>query len=361
MVQAITEFNPEYIKNSQYKPVQFSGSNEPNESSVLKNNFTNKIKNDVDRFDIVAGNKTNLSPLSARNFVKTTENPFVNELNTEKDTEKFISNTQGKSGVQQAALYALSPIPTIRRIGSLPETLKQNDLARAGLLTGMAAVCFPRDWEELRQAALEIKGDAPKGKLLSTIVPNVKNSFHNPINKYQRPLKFFDNTFLDWLPQKFEWLKKIDKTLDETKFGESIMKHSKISKPELEFLEGIGHKGTTVQAYSFTGGRFQQLIGRTLKRTPIIGIFIGCLLELPAILRSVKKGKNTEEKGTALFKQLCKSAVYVGLMTAGIGLAGAAAAKKGGTLLSLAGMGVGSSLAIAASNKINKFIDNKNA
>ncbi len=261
---------------------------------------------------------------------------------------------------QQAMLYALSPIPTARRISSLPDTLEGNNLARAGLLTGMAAASFPGDFREMGAAGRELIGKMPVKqvipefpKVIKELIPNMSKAVSNPENIYQRPLSVFKGTMLSGLTDRFEWLSKMDKTLYYTKFGELVRNGLKI---EVEDSVKKVVNGKKITHYKFAGNGIQKLIGNALLRTPVIGIALGCLLEIPAIINSTKKGDTAAKKGKSLFKQVCKSAGYIGLMTAGISIVGAAFASSG-TLAILVGMAIGSSVALMASKGLNKIID----
>ncbi len=272
------------------------------------------------------------------------------------DIDRFENKVKDHSLAYKAGLYALSPIPTARKVGSLPDSIEDGNWTRAGLLVGLAAASFPRDWQEMVIAFKELKGTSSIGKMFANLGSNFKKAMSNPMNPYQRQLKFFDNTFVEWLPKKLPWIHHIDKTLAETSLGKSLLNILKIEKPSLEVIEGMGQKGKDVLAYKYTGNSLQKLTGRALTRTPIFGIILSSLLEIPALVKSFKQGNTMEEKTKSFGKQLIKSAAYVGLITAGIAFGGAAFAT-GGTLLSLVGMGVGSSLSLIASKQINKLID----
>ena len=272
------------------------------------------------------------------------------------ESDRLEKTIKDYSAIYQTGAYALSPIPTVRRLGSLPSSIEENNWPRAGLLVGLAAASLPRDWQEMKTAFKEINGNEKWYKIFNNFGSKFKRSLNHKRNPFQRQLNYFDDTFLSWLPKKFPRIRNIDKTLADTKFGEAITKLFKIKAPVSDVIKGMGPKGKDVFGYVYEGNRFQRLTGRALQRTPVIGIIVSGLLETPALIKSLKQGDTIAEKGKSFGKQLLKSAAYVGLMTLALGYGGALLATSG-TLLSLVGTGVGSSLALIASNQINKFVD----
>ncbi|HSA05709.1 MAG TPA: hypothetical protein P5556_00860 [Candidatus Gastranaerophilales bacterium] len=286
MALRVAEFNPiNTIQDSKYNAVPVNNAN---------NFIFNKLKEDIDRLDC---------------------------------------KTNPHSHTDQALLYALSPLPPARRIGSLPDTLEEKNYLRAGLLLSMAAANFPGD---LREIGIAIKN------------PFQKNSFQHELSLFRGTFlkRFLDNPFIE----------KIDKTLFSTKFGEKIMDTVKIEIDDLKSIKGPTPK-TVLKAFKFSGNGVQKLIGNSLLRIPILGVAFGGLLELPAIIKSVTDTKGSAlEKGKSLSKQLIKSAGYVGLSTLAIGIGGALLFPHG-AILGLIGMGVGSSIALVASKALNKQVD----
>ena len=113
----IAQFNPEYRFNDRRQNSVAVGCERSTGLDRRQANkpFLGKLKNNIDRLDL-----------------KTKDN-------------------------QQALLYALSPIPTARRIGSLPDSIEDKNWSRAGLLAGMAVANFPCDWTQVKLAGSEIK------------------------------------------------------------------------------------------------------------------------------------------------------------------------------------------------------------
>lgn len=104
-------------------------------------------------------------------------------------------------------------------------------------------------------------------------------------------------------------------------------------------------KGEQALAVSYKGSQFAQLTGRALRRTTKLGVFALALLEVPKIIKSDEK-----------IKQTAKSAINVASITAGIGYCGAIGAKYGGSIGSLIGMGAGAIIGNKLSNKVQEAI-----
>jgi len=262
------------------------------------------------------------------------QNPVFNRLKEDIDRlETRANQTKEHSNTDQALLYALSPLPPARRIGSLPDTMEEKNYPRAGLLLGMAAANFPSDLREIGIA--------------------IKNPFQN--NPFQHELSFFRGTFLKKLFEN-PFVQKIDKTLFSTKFGEKIMDVLKVEIEDFKAVKGPTSI-TTLNSYKFAGSGIKKLIGNSLLRIPILGIACTSILEMPAIIKSVTKTNGTVlDKGKSLGKQLIKSAGYIGLSTVAIALGGALLFPHG-AVLGLIGMGIGSSIALIASKALNKQVD----
>ena len=272
------------------------------------------------------------------------DNPVFASINSLKSNVDRLDKST--LGTQQALLYALSPIPTARRVSSLPDTLEDKNFSRAGLLLGMAAANFPGDVREMGLAGKELKNIFTKG--LSSI------SYEG-----QHQAKFFQNTFMNSLPKKYPWLKKLDKTLYSTDFGKTLRKtfNIKIAEEPFKTTERlIFNKGKKLQKFKFTGNYFQKITGRALMRTPVLGLVASTILEIPALIKSVQKEETLFDKAKSFTKQLCKSAGYVGLLNTGIALVGATLMPYG-YIAALIGMGIGGSIGLMASKQLNKQID----
>lgn len=273
----------------------------------------------------------------------------VNQLD-----DKAMGESNLESG--KIALSMLGVLPMLRRDVSVIDKVEEGNLAGAGLQIAIGLANLPGDWREVAAAGEELfTGVNPikNPSSMAKIAPNLYKAATNPENIYQRPLSSVSGTFLNGLTVKHEWLNKLDKTLFDTKFGELVKKSLNI-KTEKAVYKVVN--GKEIIHFKFAGKGIQKIVGKALLRTPVIGIGLGCLMEMPAIIKSAKQGDTIEEKSKSVFKQVCKSAGYVGLMTAGIGLAGAAFGKFG-TTISLVGMALGSSGALSASRQLNKAMD----
>ncbi len=249
--------------------------------------------------------------------------------------------------VQQTLLHAMSPIPTARRLSSLPDSIEEDNLARAGLLLGMAAANFPGDFREMRKGGEEF---------LKILDQGLKDGITK--NPYQYEMSFFKGTFLEPVTRKFTWLKRLDKTLLNTGFGEFLQKtfNMGVDFDDMDLVKTTSSK-IAMDGYKYTGNIFQQTAARSLHRIPVIGLFASAAIEIPALYKSVTETKGTIfDKAKAFGKQLIKSAGFVGLSTAGIAIGGALLFPYS-AILGLVGMGIGSVAALLVSNALNKQVD----
>ncbi|OGI03821.1 MAG: hypothetical protein A2Y25_07380 [Candidatus Melainabacteria bacterium GWF2_37_15] len=255
----------------------------------------------------------------------------------------------------QKTLYVGGILPPLRRIGSLPESIKEDNWERAALLTGMAAANFPGDFTQLALAGRELKNQ-------------YANGFKNFGKKeYQRGLLFFKGTFFDSLFNKYKWyqnLKKVDTTLYSSSFGERVKSLFKIHDTNEANINKIFANADDIPAVKINGNSVQKIVGRSLLRISKFGLITTALLEIPALVKSITKTEGTiTDKAKAFGTQLMKSGGYVALMTAGIAIGGAALLPY---LIAgeFVGMAIGSALALMASNSLNKqidkVVDNKN-
>ena len=253
--------------------------------------------------------------------------------------------------VTEKALYVLSPIPTVRRVGSIPKNLKDGDWQRPIGMAAMALAAIPGDWREMTMAFRESKNLVNIPKVLKGTACFVKKDYH------QHALSFFRGTFLENLTN-YEWIGNLDKTLYDTKFGEFIKNAANIKK-ESTVLKKIGEK--VFPAFKFSGKTGQRLLGRTLLRIPLIGLLISAGLEIPAIVKSAMVEGSFMDKVKSVTKQVCKSASFVTIINISMAVAGAAATMvcppAFAVLASLAGAAVGSTGGIILSKMVNKQID----
>lgn len=266
---------------------------------------------------------------------------------------KKLGNDVDRLDTAQKALYVGGVLPPLRRIGSLPDSIKDDNWTRAALLTSMAAANLPGDLREIMRAKGEFLN------LFKGVLPSAKNY------KGQHAMNVLDGTFLEPLT-RFKWLSDIDKPLYDTKLGAFLQKHLNIrfNPNNIEDIKipGLKMKGKQiikdriVAGIHFEGNYAQRLAGKSLLRISVLGLIMSGLLEMPALVKSITKTKgDISDKSKAFGKQLIKSAGYVGLVTLGIVLTGG---MFGTTALgSLAGMAVGSALGLMASNGLNKKVD----
>jgi len=262
------------------------------------------------------------------------------------DIDRLETKTDQHSHTEQTLLYALSPLPPIRRIESLPDSLEENNYPRAGLLVGMAAANFPGDLREIGLAVKEAKNVFKEG---------LKGLKSNP---YQHEMSFFKYTLLNSLSEKIKFLEKADITLFDTKFGEFLQNKLNlgIDYSDIGTVKGAYAKETLI-GYKYTGNLAQRTIARTLHRIPVIGLVASTVLEIPALIRSITKTEgNALDKVKAFGKQLIKSAGYVGFTTAAISIMGAITFPCS-ALLALIGMAIGSVIGLEASKRLNKMVD----
>ncbi len=267
---------------------------------------------------------------------------------------KPTSNNVDRLDLTQKALYAGGIIPTVRRIGSLPGSIENEDWIRAGSLLGIAAANFPGDFREIARAGGEFKNLVTKG-----VLPSAKNYAG------QHAMTLLDGTFLEKL-KNIPLLNNLDKALYDTKFGQFLQRTFKlgfdpknINEIKIHGLKMGGKQiiaDRTVLGVNFNGNYAQRLLGKSLMRVSLLGVAVTSLLEVPALVKSITKTEgNAIDKAKAFGKQLIKSAGYVTLVTAGIIFAGG---MFGATALgSLAGMAVGSAIGIMASKGVNNLVD----
>jgi len=256
----------------------------------------------------------------------------------------------------QKALYAGGIVPTVRRLGSMPDTVENHDWLRAGTLLTLAAANFPGDFRELERAGVEA------GKLFRAAKSgeNLKEIFKL---KGQHEMTAIRGTVLEPLANKYNWVKKLDDfdgVLYNTKFGKFIRNTFNISKDhsKTDFIKrGTQQNVSYISTYQFNGNYAQQLTGRVLHRISKVGLLFSAALEIPALVRSITQTEGTAtDKAKAFGKQLIKSAGYVGFVNLGIAVAGAILAPH--TYIgALAAMAVGSAVGIMASKGVNKLVD----
>lgn len=228
-------------------------------------------------------------------------------------------------------------LPPVRRTLSIPDKIKNGDTTTALGMASLALINLPEDLRDIKGAYNQLKGAAPSY--------DYKN--------YQHDFSFLKGTAIEkWVCKQADagkkwaiWLRKNDKTLAHTNFGEKIINLVSADEKDVVRTAIKNFNGEKALAYSYSGSSFAQLTSRALRRTTVLGIGAVALLELPKILKSDHK-----------IKQTAKSAVNVASVTAGISYGGAIGAKFGGATGSLIGMGLGAVLGSKISTKVQEAI-----
>mgnify|MGYP001453090542 CR=1 FL=1 len=303
-----------------------------------------------------------------------TFNHFIDESNIVKDhIDRLDKKALKKKEITKEVFMALSPITPIRRISSLPDNLEEQNYGRAAGLVALAILNLPEDLRDLKNAVSEISSKVLSKNTKQLIKDRFPKIYKNLLNykpaydykNFQHPLSFFRGTFMEPLlnlPGKYG--KKIsrklyyaDKTIHDTKFGQWLLNKFNIVEDNFVKTNVIDSFKIDIFAVSHKGGnRFTRLLARAMLRMPVLSILSLSLLELPAIIKSTKKGDTTKEKAVSTAKQIAKSGIFVTSISCGIGIFGALLSKKGPTR-SLIGMGLGSVAGGLVSQKANKLID----
>lgn len=251
--------------------------------------------------------------------------------------------------VEQTLVNSVAPA---RRIIGLPDMVRQGDGIAAAGLAALTVVSLPEDCRDVRDAC----------KHSSCIIRRKKFAAPYDFSKYQHDFSFFRGTLLH------EGMKRVksergkhivdkiysaDKTLYNTKFGKWIKKVLGIEDGKLinSKIKNLYGKEIPVQEMiikkDFLG--LKDLTGRAMKRTSILGVAFMGALELPKLIKSIRKDDNS------FGIQSAKSAMNVLGLTIGMGYLGALGGKKFGALGSLLGMGAG----VLAGASGSKYIQNK--
>lgn len=264
-----------------------------------------------------------------------------------------------KKEITKAAFSTLSPIIPFRRISSMPDNIQDGNYLRAVGLGTIALIMIPEDARDVRDGYKQIVRD----KMPLYDYKNCQTEF-----------SFFRGTALQSIVNRLGKLgvklHELDKSLYRTKFGEIIRKTLRIEDIDEYESEKIGRSipkiklnkktNTTfideieVQAHRLNGISFGKHIEAALLRTPVISLLALCLLETPAIVKSVN-GQDIKEKIKNSSRQMLKSFVYVFSMTAGIAIGGAYFNRKKAYAGSLFGMGLGSVIG----GYVSKFAQDK--
>ncbi len=234
----------------------------------------------------------------------------------------------------QTGLDILSPVPTIRRVNSLPGELEDKNYSRAAGVAALAAMNIPADWRELKLA--------------------IKNPF---VYEGQHASKLAKGTFLNPFIKKNNWLNnffsKFDITAYNTGFGKFIREKFNIKIDPKSLKRGSSGEMPKVK---FMGNSLQKLAGRTLYRIPVLGLAASSLFEIPALIESTQIEGSLWDKTKSFCKQLCKSASHITLVNGAIAIGGAMLVPFG-FLPALFGMAIGSAIGLSASQVVRKGLD----
>lgn len=232
---------------------------------------------------------------------------------------------------------ACEALPPMRRLKALPDQLQNGNATTALGMASLALINLPEDCRDIRSAFRQLNGGKPS------------YDFKN----YQHSFSFFRGTAIEeWLHKHIDngnklakWFYDNDRDLTRTSFGEKLIKLVGAKEEDTIETEIKDFKGFKVFAMKYGGSYFAKLTARALKRTTKLGLIALALLEIPKIIKSDHK-----------IKQTAKSTVNFASITAGIGYGGAIGAKYGGSTGSLVGMGVGAILGSELSKQIQDTI-----
>lgn len=231
------------------------------------------------------------------------------------------------------AVKAFEAIPMVRRTVSIPDSVNQGNIVPALGMASLALINLPEDCRDLRSAYKQLKG--------------AEQSYN--YTKFQHPFSFFRGTAIEGWVNKHrkngnkvaKWLFDNDIALVDTAFGRKILKLTGSKLNDMSETSIKDFKGDNIHSFSYSGNWFAKLTARAMLRTTFLGVCVISLLQIPQILKSNNK-----------IKQTVKSGVSVASITAGIGYGGALGAKFGGPAGSLIGMGAGAVLGNQISEKL---------
>ncbi|MDD3014466.1 MAG: hypothetical protein PHC34_12250 [Candidatus Gastranaerophilales bacterium] len=305
--------------------------------------------------------------------INRTKNIFAPFLNTPQ-IQQIQTEHNRNTSFRKAVMAALSPLVPVRRISTMPDNIEDKNYTRAAGLVGLMLFNLPEDCRDMRNSIRQISNKILPEKIKKRIekqFPKIYKTFMKcnkkyDYTKYQHSFSFFRGT---WFEPLLELKGKIgekisgrlydlDMPLLDTKLGKFIKKTLKIND-KITISSGIFDiKDEEVLARSIKGGnKFTRLLGRAMLRMPVLGIYALAFFELPAIINSFKNVHTSKENAESVAKQTAKSAVYVPVMSYGIGILGALGAKKFGATGSLVGMGLGSVVGGIIANKAGEIID----
>lgn len=299
-------------------------------------------------------NQVNLSAHSNNKYIKP-------QIKKEKEAEIVNADIdepieEKLDPVEKTIVNTMAPV---RRVISIPDMVKQGDVAAAVGLGALTLVSLPEDCRDIHAAY----------KHSACVLTKKRIPLAYNYRKYQHDFSFFRGTLLhegmkrvksDRGKKIVDKLYSYDKTLYNTKFGKWLQKVMGITngREVASRCKKLSGEMLKVQRIivkkDFLG--LKELTGRTLKRTSILGLGFMGLLELPRLIKSFKKGDSAKEKTKSFGVQTAKSSMNVLSLAAGMGYLGAIGAKKFGAAGSLIGMGLGVIAGAAASKGAQKML-----
>lgn len=302
--------------------------------------------------------------MSINQVIFSAHKKFVKPQSNKVDTKSAEDDKPIEEKLDPVERTVVSSVAPVRRLIGIPDMIKQGDTAAALGLAALTVVSLPEDCRDLKAAY-----DHSACVLTKKRLPLAYN-----YKKYQHDFSFFRGTLLHEAMKRIksergkrivDKLYCIDKTFYNTKFGQWIQKkigitNGKAVTSRVKTLWGENlNVSKIIVKNDFIG--LKELTGRAMKRTSILGVAFMGLLELPRLIKSVKKGENNKEKAKSFGIQTAKSSMNVVGLTAGMGYLGAIGAKKFGAAGSLIGMGLGVIAGAAASKGVqNVFFKDNN-
>lgn len=276
----------------------------------------------------------------------------INSVNLSAQNRNIPKKTDEElNPVEQTLVNSVAPA---RRIIGLPDMVREGDGIAAAGLAALTVVSLPEDCRDVRDAC----------KHSSCIIRRKKFTAPYDFGKYQHDFSFFRGTLLHEGMKRVksergklivDKLYNADKTIYNTKFGKFVKKVLGIEDGKLinSKIKNLYGKEIPVQEMiikkDFLG--LKDLTGRAMKRTSILGVAFMGALELPKLIKSIRKDDNGKSFGI----QSAKSAMNVLGLTIGMGYLGALGGKKFGALGSLLGMGAGVLAGVSGA----KWVQNK--
>lgn len=276
----------------------------------------------------------------------------INSVNLSAQNRNIPKKTDDElNAVEQTLVNSVAPA---RRIIGLPDMVREGDGIAAAGLAALTVVSLPEDCRDVRDAC----------KHSSCIIRRKKFAAPYDFSKYQHDFSFFRGTLLHEGMKRVksergklivDKLYSADKTIYNTKFGKWVKKVLGIEDGKLinSKIKNLYGKEIPVQEMiikkDFLG--LKDLTGRAMKRTSILGVAFMGALELPKLIKSIRKDDNGKSFGI----QSIKSSLNVLGLTVGMGYLGALGGKKFGALGSLLGMGAGVLAGVSGA----KWVQNK--